>query len=273
MDDTDNLDIDSTTTNNPEFPSLDELDAAENALLESLEKKEEPRKADEEGKKETPEVEKPAQGDAFPVATGNTAENRQAKPETLPKAQGPQPVNARRVLRKDEIIANIMKLQDQIPNYTVRSKTYYTRKKVAELDMILADLMKRGAETLQGIQQPAQDDNVINADDLPKVQQVPQFNAGSAMFQFNIIVAQFLEAVSINFEDKIGTNLQGFTMDLVENRKELEECLSEIYVENAEMLNQYLNGTNRYFLLMTSLGGGRLIKNIKKKDSEEEEDV
>jgi hypothetical protein len=272
MDDTDNLAIDPTTTDNPEFPSLDELDAAENALLESLEKKEEPGKADEEGKKEAPKAETPPQGDAFPVTTGNKGENRQDKPEALPKAQGPQPVNARRALRKDEIIANILKLQDQIPNYTVRSKTYYTRKKVAELDMILADLMKRGAETLQGITSVSTED-VINADDLPKVQQVPQFNAGSAMFQFNIIVAQFLEAVSINFEDKIGTNLQGFTMDLVENRKELEECLSEIYVENSEMLNQYLNGTNRYFLLMTSLGGGRLVKNIKKKDSEEEEDA
>lgn len=209
-------------------------------------------------------------------------------PETSTSTKGPTPVNSRRPSNKQGTVAELMRLQELVDGYVPQSKSWYMKKTVPQLDIIFGDLVQRATNQAQGIPNPpvgeginvsgtnapAQPQTQVNIENAEQYRQQPppKMDAGTTLFHLNVIVSQFCEAVSINYEDKMGTSLKGFTDDVVAKQKELETILSEIYAENSEMLDPMLSGTNKYFLTMIGIASQRLVIN-KKKSPQEEEDA
>jgi len=209
-----------------------DVEAAEKELLESIEPTEEPA---------------PVRKEPTPQVPQSVAEEK-----PLPLANGRKP-------RKEELISSIMQLQELVENYETRPISHYRKMKVAELKGILGDLQNRGTSQILG-----ESEEVKTMTDGEKVERITsKIDGGKILFNMNLMMTQFLEVSSVKLEDKIRTNLYGLTDDVLENRRDLEEALNDIYHENEDWLGSYLSGTNRYMMIMGGLSMKRLIENKK----------
>lgn len=175
------------------------------------------------------------------------------------------PAISSRKPNKESLIDSIMELQEKnIPGYEPKPRAHYRKMKVPQVEAILGDLINKSVENINGLNGPkVTDENGI------QVNQAENVNMqGSALFQFNMLAAYFLELGSVNYESQMGTSLRGLTDDMQKHKKELEEVLGEIYKEHKEVLDPYLTSTNKYFLLMSGLMTTRLISNRQKKSSD-----
>lgn len=160
--------------------------------------------------------------------------------------------------KKPELIDEIMKIQDLVDGYEPHLKSYYQKMKVAELREILGNLANSATEQYtQGKRQEKLDDRV-------EYEHVSRFDGGRALFEFNQILCLSLEKVSIGFTEKVGTNLEGLTDDMKEHREMLEDVLREIYLEHADVVQEYLTPINRYAMTMIAITSNRLNENKKK---------
>ncbi len=282
-------------TNEP-VPTLNEIDEIENILEEEAKKgntfKNKKKKKVVKKKKKVVKRKSdiPEPGIDEDLYENPISEPQVKLPETSTSTpRKTAPVNSRRPSNKQETVAELMKLQELVDGYIPQSKSWYMRKTVPQLEIIFGDLVQRATNQAQGIPNPPPGDtngvsvsgsdapeqpetqiNVENAEPYRQPHQ-PKVDAGSTLFHLNIIVSQFCEAVSINYEDKLGTSLKGFTDDVVAKQRELESILAEIYAENSEMLDPMLSGTNKYFLTMIGIASQRLVINKKKSPSGEED--
>lgn len=163
--------------------------------------------------------------------------------------------------RKADLIESLLKLQEHRPITEHHTYTWYRAKTVPELEKMLADQM---GETIENIQnKPAQtmaEDAAKRAGVDPSTEKIKEM-AGSALFQVCSVFCKTAELATINFEDKLGTSLEGFSADVNDNREVIEQCLREIYAENSQMLDQYLTPQNRLILTLGTLAVNRAAVN------------
>lgn len=186
-----------------------------------------------------------------------------------------QPAHGRKPLKGD-LIMRIMQMQELVDDFDHRPKSYYTQLRVAQLQEILADLTRRGQAKFLG----EDTKNESGEQDPEKVAKKlkNKIPGGKFLFNMNLMLTHIMEVGSIKLEDKIKTNLEGLTDDVIANREALEEALNDIYEENSDWLGDYLSGFNRYMMIMGTLSTTRLMMNKKnfvprsERQSEEQED-
>jgi len=170
---------------------------------------------------------------------------------------------------KPQLIESILKLQDELDEHT-RQRSHYERMNKAELEEVLAFLTNKAVSRLNGDleEAPLTHETEVSEGmrrDSPKKSLASEHGA-KALFQFNWILCKFAEATSVNFQEKLGTNLQGLGDDVLANREHLEEILAQVYAEHSETLKDYISPLNQYFMLMITLGGNRAMANKSKVD-------
>lgn len=90
-----------------------------------------------------------------------------------------------------------------------------------------------------------------------------------ALFRFHSIMTTGLEELSIAYESTLGSNLKGYSAMNEAHRKELEEILGRIYMENREILKNYISPLYQYALLNIRMMSMLYLQNKKKISSEE----
>ncbi len=179
------------------------------------------------------------------------------------------PLTIPRKVNKVSMIDSILELQEKVDGFEPKPKSYYMKKKVPEIEAILGDLLNRSVDKLNSPNGVAIGPKVIVENE--KGEKIDPENAnskGSALFQFNMLFAYFLELGSVNYESQMGVTLRGLTEDITTHKKALEESLNDIYREHHDVLDPYLTPTNKYFLLMGGIISNRLIINRQKKSSD-----
>jgi hypothetical protein len=201
-------------------------------------------------------------------------------PESLsndaPKFSKPK---ANKRTTKPELVASVCKLQDEL-DVEKRPRSHFERMNKKELEEYLAWLVNESVNKLNDVlPEDAQEirnksPEVSGELDGAKASRIAasrskQIELGAkALFQFNMILCKVAELGSVNFQEKLGTNLEGLTEDVLKNREQLEEILAQIYAEHSETLKEYISPLNQYFLLMTSLSANRALANKAKVEEE-----
>lgn len=176
---------------------------------------------------------------------------------------------------KPQLVKDVIALQDQLEHIEKRPKSHYERMTKKELEEVLAYLSNEAANVLQNAlpeDAPQISNKTAVSEELDgaKASRIASHHASrtkqieygaKALFQFNMILCKVAELGSVNFREKLGTDLEGLTTDVLQNREQLEEILSQIYEEHSETLKEYISPLNQYFLLMTSLGANRALAN------------
>ena len=173
---------------------------------------------------------------------------------------------------KPQLVKDVVALQDQLEHIEKRPKSHYERMTKKELEETLAYLTNEAANVLQqalpeDAPQISNKTQISEELDGAKASRIAssrskQIEYGAkALFQFNMILCKVAELGSVNFREKLGTDLEGLTTDVLSNREQLEEILAQIYEEHSETLKEYISPLNQYFLLMTSLGANRALAN------------
>lgn len=170
---------------------------------------------------------------------------------------------------KPQLVKDVVALQDQLEHIEKRPKSHYERMTKKELEEVLAYLSNEAANVLQNAlpeDAPQISNKTAVSEELDGAKRSTSRSRTSeagarALFQFNLILCKVAELGSVNFREKLGTDLEGLTTDVLQNREQLEEILSQIYEEHSETLKDYISPLNQYFLLMTSLGANRALAN------------
>jgi len=213
-------------------------------------------------------------------------------PHPPPKPQDPSPPEDPKdkdpafYQRREDVIDRILELQAQMPlpkGQTKKlTKTKLLAKKRDELNRMLAEHTERalsyrnaGAPPEESKPEEPQFEAVVNDQGEPvEVKQLPRAPVGDmgakALFQFNFIACRVAELASVNLKmkDKFGTDLEGWSEDLIKDRKQLEEILAKIYQQHGPQIQKYLTPINEYALFMIGTASTRLMANKKNVDSQ-----
>jgi hypothetical protein len=175
---------------------------------------------------------------------------------------------------KPQLIASILKLQEELNIDEPRPKSHFDRMNKPDLIEYLGFLTNKGASILRGVEETPKDYKNADESSEPQVQEAIRLDkkkidsGAKALFQFNMIMVKVAELTSVNFKESIGTDLKGLSDDCMANREQLEEILAQIYEENRDTLSEYISPLNQYFLMMTSLGTHRAILNRSRVEEE-----
>lgn len=190
------------------------------------------------------------------IATGDVKFSEPAKKETKP-----------------QIIAKILKLQEELKLDGARPESHFNRMNKPQLEEHLAWLVNKSVNLIKGTTEELKKQTEVTKqaeadlhDAESAVEHATEVKRSSkmgakALFQFNMIAVHCAELISVNFRKDLGTDLKGLTADCLENRQQLEEILAEIYSENSETLAKYLSPVNQYMLFMMTLGANRAYAN------------
>lgn len=211
------------------------------------------------------------EGKAIKVTKPKVEEEEPSKP--LPKAI---PVAEPKGLRtNDELRKSILELQDAIP--LAKGQTRLTKTKVMnmnkqDLERTLGDLTNQAMEYNKSKGIPVEEplfEVVKQSDGSEVTQQIPKVDnktAAQALFHFNFILVKVAELASINLKmkDKVGSDLEGLSDDIMKDRKDLERILERIASDHGPQIAKYLTPINEYGLYMLGSASNRLIANKKK---------
>ena len=181
---------------------------------------------------------------------------------------------------KPQIIAKILRLQEELKIDNPRPESHFNRMNKPQLEEHLSWLVNRSINMIKGTTEELKKQTEVSKqaeadllDANEAVEHATEVKRSSkmgakALFQFNMIAVHCAELVSVNFRKDLGTDLRGLTADCLENRQQLEEILAEIYSENSETLSKYLSPINQYMLFMMTLGANRAYANAKRVQEE-----
>ena len=150
--------------------------------------------------------------------------------EALDRAEAPKPP-----LLKKDYIRNIKKLTNKF------SDRILNRMKKDDLKRLLAEQWERNVEEVGSMHS--------------EPQQIPQINNEAlvrTMYSCTLVVASGIEALTKNFSCYLGNYcLDGYAraLDAQPNRDQLIQILSEISIQNSELIQEYCSVENRLALI------------------------
>ena len=159
---------------------------------------------------------------------------------------------------KNDMIAKLMKVQVYQNKYDPYSKSAYQRWKVTDLEEHLGKVSDEVAKAYTA--SPDGKTEVRNQ----QGQVVAKIDGGKALFAFYAMTARVLEKLSITQEDALGTNLDGLTRDIQEERESIEDCLREIYQTHGDVIEKWVSPTSRLLMISLALASGRAAENREK---------
>jgi hypothetical protein len=202
---------------------------------------------------------------------------KQVDDEVEPSKPQPKavPLPESKIRTNDELRKSILELQDAIP--LAKGQTRLTKTKVMQmnkqdLERTLGDLTNQALEYNKTRGVPVEEplfEVVKQADGTEVTQPIPKVDnktAAQALFHFNFIVVKVAELASINLKmkDKVGSDLEGLSDDIMKDRKDLERILERIANDHGPQIAKYLTPINEYGLFMLGAASNRLIANKKK---------
>ena len=204
------------------------------------------------------------------------------KPEPKPTPE-PEPTptivslpEAGKIRTNDELRKSILELQDAIPlpvGGKKMTKTQVNNMNKQDLEKTLASLTEQGLAYNKAKGVPVEAplfESVKQADGSevakPIAQAVDAKMAASALFHFNYILVKVAELASVNLQmkEKVGSDLEGLSEDIMKDRKDLERILERIANDHGPQIAKYLTPINEYALFMLGATSNRLLANKKK---------
>lgn len=209
-----------------------------------------------------------------------------ASPTAAPAAPpAPTPgVNPELIDTKVEVIEHILRLQTQmgVPAGGKKLlKSKLERMKRDDLNRLLGSMSESAIKVLQSGEPIAPPPKptvqaVVNESGqtvATTVAPVPMImskeQAGSSLYQVNLLLIKVLELSSVNFKEQLGGHVEGLTDDVLKCRKELEDILGEIYVAHGPKIDPYISPIAKYSLFMITLTSQRVMANKAKEKKEE----
>lgn len=187
--------------------------------------------------------------------------------KTEPKI-GIDDINISRLPRKDQLVLDVLKLRKALNKDDKTTKTQLRQMKVSQLEAELKSLAAKANESISGVGPLPSAPGAIRDNGAAGSAKL----GGEALYRLNFVLAYAIEKTSMGYTEELHGDLEGWTKDLHEQKKELTEVLQVIYDQNRELLDPYIGPVTQYAMIMVGSASSRYIQNQKKVSSKKSSD-